>query len=147
MNDVSVEGIFFRSSIEASYRGQLERLFFFNPAQAKCRARIEEAIDIYGKPVLLQAGDRIRLAFERPKHGQALHVFRESESGGVLIGAVLYVRDSHERITVAHFVLRPLYSNDPVILSGLIRHLRVVFRRIKGIESFRIFYSGTTIRV
>lgn len=139
--------LLFTSSLALHERPQLERIFFFNHHQPRYRERIMAAIEAYSKPVVVEEGGRVFLAFERREVGQALHIFEPQGEGRRLLGALLYTRDRPERLTVAHIALRERSRNDFTIITAITEELRAIARRVKGVEQLYFFYADVSLRV
>lgn len=137
----------YRSRIPIRYRNDLERLFFFHPEQARHRVRIELAVEYYSVPVIDTAGDTVALSFRRKEVGQALHLLSDAGAGARLLGALLYVRDKPERISVVHLALRSSVRTRPEAVARLFSDLSAIFSRIRGVQELYVFYSGTRLRV
>ena len=137
----------YRSRIPIRYRNDLERLFFFHPEQARHRERIESAVEQYSVPVIDTSGDTVALSFRTKEVGQALHLLSDAGTEARLLGALLYVRDKPERITVVHLALRSSVRTRPEAVARLFSDLRAVFSRIRGVRELYVFYSGTRLRV
>lgn len=144
--------IYFRSKIDASYESELERLFFFNHNQQKYIDRINRSLVEYSKPVLKNCGDKVALVFEDEMIGQTLHLFDSNGHEAELIGVVMYARDSIDRVTIVHLVLHErcgvIYKKSHVnIASIVLQELISTFRKMKGVEKVRLYYTDTEISI
>ncbi len=137
----------YRSRIPLRYRNDLERLFFFHPEQARHRERIELAVERYSVPTIHIAGDTVALSFQKKGIGQALHLLSDAGPDARLLGALLYVRDEPQRISLVHLALRNAVRNRPEAVARLFSDLIAILRRIRGVRELFVFYSGTRLRV
>jgi hypothetical protein len=145
--------IHFRSKIDSGLRERLERIFFFNWNQSRYAARITMSVQEYSKPVIEDEGDdEIALVFQDRSIGQTLHVFDSESPDAALIGVVMYERDSPEQITIIHLALheqcREIFKKEKVNVAGVvIEELFLLFRKIKGVERVRIYYTNRTVKL
>lgn len=143
----------FRSKINAGLRERLERIFFFNWNQSRYAARITQSVKEYSKPVIEDEGDdEIALVFKDRSIGQTLHIFDSDNDDAVLIGVVMYERDSPEQITVVHLALheqcKEIFKKEKVNVAGVvIEELFYLFRKIKGVERVRIYYTNQKVKL
>src|SRR6056297_1427907 len=145
--------IHFRSKINAELRERLERIFFFNWNQSRYAARITQSVKEYSKPGIEEEGkDEIALVFKDRSIGQTLHIFDSDGQDAVLIGVVMYERDSPEQITIIHLALhetcKEIFKAENVnIAAVVIEELFSLFRKIKGVERVRIYYTNRTVKL
>ena len=145
--------IHFRSKIDASLRERLERIFFFNWNQSRYASRITQSVKEYAKPVIVDEGDdEIALVFNDRTIGQTLHIFDSDGHDAALIGVVMYERDTPEQITIIHMALhetcKEIFKKENVnIAAVVIEELFALFRKIKGVERIRIYYTNRTVKL
>ncbi len=145
--------IHFRSKINSSLRERLERIFFFNWNQSRYAARITQSVKEYSKPVIAEEGEgEIALVFKDRAIGQTLHIFDSIDPDAALIGVVMYERDSPEQITIIHLALhetcKEIFKKENVnIAAVVIEELFTLFRKIKGVERVRIYYTNRTVKL
>lgn len=145
--------IHFRSKIDASYREELELIFFFNWNQSRYASRITQSVKEYAKPVIVDAGEgMVALVFKDRKIGQTLHIFDGDRDNANLIGVVMYERDSEEQITIVHLVLhercKEIFKKEKVnVAAVVIEELFSLFQKIKGVNKVRMYYTDRTVKL
>src|SRR6056297_1122500 len=145
--------IHFRSKINADLRERLERIFFFNWNQSRYVARITQSVKEYSKPVIEEEGkNEIALVFKDRSIGQTLHIFDSDGPDAALIGVVMYERDSADQITIIHLALhetcKEIFKKEKVNVAGVvIEELFSLFRKFKGVEKVRIYYTNRTVKL
>ena len=145
--------IHFRSKIKTDLRERLERIFFFNWNQSRYAARITQSVKEYSKPVIEEEGKgEIALVFKDRSIGQTLHIFDSDSDDAALIGVVMYERDSPEQITIIHLALhetcKEIFKKEKMNVAGVvIEELFSLFRKIKGVERVRIYYTDRTVKL
>ena len=142
----------FRSKIDASYRDELERLFFFNWNQSRYASRITQSVKDYSKPVIVEEGEEIALVFKDRTIGQTLHIFDSEDTDASLIGVVMYERDTKERITVVHLALhercRQIFKSEGINVAAIVMdELFSIFSKIKGVKKVRIYYLDKEVKI
>ena len=146
-----IQNITMTSRLPAALRGQLEVLVYFNGGQHRVRHAIEATIERWGQPEIVEEdGDWLRLAVTGAPEVQALFALHESAHGVRVVGAVMYVRDSVERITVVHvsvayqYTALGMYARERV-LSRLLNQIREVARRTTGIRQVELAYRQSRL--
>lgn len=145
--------IHFRSKIDSSYREELERIFFFNWNQSRYASRITQSVKDYAKPVIIEEDDNeIALVFKDRSIGQTLHIFDSDHNDANLIGVVMYERDSEDQITIVHLALhercKEIFKKEKVnVAAVVIEKLFTLFRKIKGVERVRMYYTDKTVKL
>ena len=143
--------ISFASKIDASYKNDLERIFFFNWHQSKYAPRITQSVKDYAKPIIFDNDDgSISLEFEERAMGQTLHIFDSEQDGASLIGVLMYVRENNKQITIVHVALHEgctkLFNDSGInVLSLVTKKIKEMFSRIKGIEKIYFYYNNKSI--
>lgn len=137
----------FSSSIDHSYKEELERLFFFNLNQKRFINKINCSIREYSRPVLVdnEENGEVSLLFKDQHLGQTLYIFDGDYSGANLIGVIMYVRDIEDMITLVHLVLHEecnkIYLSEKInIASIVLEKFCSILQNIKGVEKVRIYY-------
>ena len=134
-----------KSRLPAAMRGQLEALLFFNQGQHRIRQAIEATIERYGVPEIIEDCGSLRIHVAGVPEAQTLFALHEEHGGARPVGAVVYVRDSFERITVVHvsiagdYAFGGLYAGERV-LPLLLQQIRQVARRTSGIRHVEVAY-------
>jgi len=145
----------FRSSIDASYRDELERIFFFNWNQSRYAARITQSVKEYAKPVIVDLEEekgKIALLFTDRTIGQTLHIFDGDGENANLIGVAMYERDTEERITIVHLALheqcKQIFKDERMnVASIVLEELFSLFQKIKGVQRVRIYYINREVKL
>lgn len=133
----------FTSSLEASYRDELEHLLFFNPGQANALGGIINAVETYGTPELFIKDDLLRVRLEKLAEVQSIFAL----DGERLAGVLLYARSEMRSLIVPHIAVADDYSAqgsnaDSFLVIRLIDTLRSSARRIKGVKQISLLYGG-----
>lgn len=137
--------IHFKSSLDSGYRDELDSLFYFNRNQSRYVDRINSSIEEYSKPIVVQENGEVSLVFKDRDMGQTLHILDGDYEGASLIGVLMYVRDSEERITIVHMALheecKRILKEDGVNIVGIVLdEVLTIFKKMKGIKKVRIYY-------
>ncbi len=135
----------FKSSIDPKYRDELDSMFYFNRNQSRYVDRINQSIEEYSKPIVVQENGEVALVFKERETGQTLHIFDGDYDEAALIGVVMYVRDSKKRITIVHMAMheecKRIHKEDGVNVVGIVLHeVLSIFKKMKGVETVRIYY-------
>jgi hypothetical protein len=142
----------FKAKISPEYREDLDSLFYFNRNQTRYVERINQSIDEYSKPIVVEENGEVALVFQDRSVGQTLHIFDGEHKGASLIGAVMYSRDSKNRITIVHLALhencKTIYKKEGVNIASLVLdEVLKILTKIKGIEKVRIYYINKEFSV
>lgn len=135
--------IFFASHVAATQRGSLEALLYFNACQNRVLASIVDAVECFGPLEIVQDCDRLRVRIDGRLEVQCL--FAVEASSGRPVGIAVYARPDVHHLMVVHigvaaeFAAGGKRANEQLLLK-LLRELRRSSRRIKGVESFELFY-------
>lgn len=139
------------SRLPAHLRADLESLLFFNARQHRMRHEIEQTIERFGIPEIVEQGGWLRVQVAGLPEVQSLFALHEAEDRARPVGAVIYVRDAFERFTVVHigvadeFALGGVHSSERVLLR-LLQEIRRVARRTSGIRHVELAYSRSRPR-
>ena len=142
--------IFFKSKIHISYKEELDRLFFFNGNQARYTDIVEQSIRDYDTPVLKEYHNNVAIVFDNPKMGQTLHIMDSNGKDAELLGVILYTRESHNTITIVHFVLHEqcniIFKKSRInIALVVLEQLFSIFKKLKGVNQVKIYYTNRVI--
>jgi hypothetical protein len=137
--------VHFKSKLAEHYRDELDSMFYFNRNQKRYVDRINSSIEEYSKPIVVEEDGEVSLVFQDRKIGQTLHIMDGDYEDAALIGVVMYVRDSKERITIVHLALHEecgrIHKEEGVNIVGLVLHeILSLFKKMKGTERVRIYY-------
>jgi hypothetical protein len=144
--------LYFKSKIDRRYREELDRLFYFNGNQKKWEAVVEQSIIDYAYPVLMEKNGKVAIGYEDKGIGQSLHILDSDRPDASLIGVVIYTRESVDTITIIHLVLHEQCS-EILKKSGVniglmvIRSLIPRFKKLKGVNKLRFYYTNRVIRI
>ncbi len=142
-----MQPVFFSSGINVKYKSELEEILFFNKRQKEYLQDINNSIESYGLPKIIQEGNSLKIRVEHLKDVQTIYAFDSNESDAALLGLILYYRISVDEIIVLHIAIvdectaEGSYSKEFVVLR-LINKLKENAKRIKGVEKIRISYTG-----
>jgi hypothetical protein len=139
------------SRLPAAMRGQLEAILFFNAGQHRVRQEIEATIERFGIPELIEQDGWLRVQVAGVPEVQTLFALHEEDGRARPVGAVIYLRDTFERITVVHigvandYAAGGRYASERV-LARLMQEIRRVARRTSGIRQVELAYRRTRLR-
>lgn len=141
-----------KSRLPATMRGQVEALLFFNAGQHRMRHAIQATIERYGIPELVDDDGWLRIQVAGVPEVQTLFAVHEENVRARPVGAVVYVRDSFERITVVHLGVADDYSvggryAQERVLPRLLQQIRQVARCTSGIRHVEVAYCRNRPRV
>jgi hypothetical protein len=141
-----------KSRLPATMRGQVEALLFFNAGQHRMRHAIQATIERYGIPELVDDDGWLRIQVAGVPEVQTLFAVHEENERVRPVGAVVYVRDSFERITVVHLGVADDYAfggryAQERVLPRLLQQIRQVARRTSGIRHVEVAYCRNRPRV
>jgi hypothetical protein len=144
--------IYFKTEIDKRYRDELDRLFYFNGNQKKWEEAIERSIEEYAYPKLKEKKGKIAIGFENMSIGQTLHILDSDRPDAALIGVVIYTRESKNTITIIHLVLhercREILKKSGVNISLIvIQSLIPIFKKLKGVNKLRFYYTDKIIHI
>ena len=138
--------ITFCSTLPPSYHRTLERLVFFNRHQGHARAAIAEAIALYGKPAIVLGPKGVHVTLESQHESQCLFALTRRQGHSILLGMALYARPTASQLVVVHLALAGVLSKGSpgayVVAMGLVRQVRAIADRVRGISSVRLLYTG-----
>ncbi|MBX2858102.1 MAG: hypothetical protein KTR17_05520 [Cellvibrionaceae bacterium] len=125
----------FTSRLSQAYKGELERLMFFNAGQKNVHATIEQAVEKYGSPNISVADGALKITMDNLKDSQALFTLTDKK----LIAVMVYSRLSVEAITVIHIAIDEEYSangrySSKMVMLRQLNMLRQNARRIRGVK-------------
>jgi hypothetical protein len=139
------------SRLPAAMRGDLEAMLFFNTRQHRVRDGIEATIERFGLPEIVERDGYLRIRVAGRAEVQSLFAVHEEGERARPVGAVVYVRDTFERITVVHVGVADDYAvggrhGDERVLLRLLQEIRRVARRTAGIRHVEFAYTRTRLR-
>jgi hypothetical protein len=133
-----------RSSLDASYRGSLERLMYFNPRQREAESGIEEVIDAYGTPLIVDAAAGLHVVVGRRQDAQCLFALASTTAGLTLAGMIVFLRVSIEEMLVLHVAVADGFGRNRrlslEVVMTLVRSVREVANRLRGTKHLRMLY-------
>jgi len=139
------------SRLPGTMRGQLEAILFFNAGQHRVRQEIEATIERFGIPELIEQDGWLRVQVAGVPEVQTLFALHEEGGRARPVGAVIYLRDTFERITVVHIGVADDYAAggryaSERVLARLMQEIRRVARRTSGIRQVELAYRRTRLR-
>jgi hypothetical protein len=135
--------IVFQSHVAPTQRRDLESLVFFNACQSRVIHCIADAVERFGKPEIVEDGQRLRIRVDGRDDVQCL--FAVESATGRPVGVAVYTRADLEQITVLHVSIASEYaaggwkSNEQLLLK-LLRELRRSTRLVKGVRRMELYY-------
>ena len=139
------------SRLPGTMRGELEAILFFNAGQHRVRQEIEATIERFGIPELIEQDGWLRVQVAGVPEVQTLFALHEEGGRARPVGAVIYLRDTFERITVVHIGVADDYAAggryaSERVLARLMQEIRRVARRTSGIRQVELAYRRTRLR-
>ena len=139
--------ILITSRLGEDYRGDLERVMFFNPKQQYAENAIRSCVEDYGIPEITTENGYLRIRLESFSIAQSLFLIDRTESEDILAGIIVYVRDGVEDMSVLHVAIAANYiQQGPVttarLVWDLLRHVIESASRISGIKNIKLVYSS-----
>jgi hypothetical protein len=134
------------SRLPAQLRADLEGLLFFNARQHRMRHEIEQTIERFGVPEIVEQNGWLRVQVAGLPEVQSLYAVHQEPGQQRPVGAVIYVRDAFERFTVVHIGVADDYAQggphaSERVLLRLLQEIRRVARRTSGIRHVELAYS------
>ena len=133
-----------RSSLDASFRGALERLMYFNPRQHEAESGIEDVIDAYGTPMIVCDASGLHVAVGRRQDAQCLFALAPTTAGLTLAGMVVFLRVSIEEMLVLHVAVADTFGRNRrlslEVVMALVRSVREAAQRLRGTKHLRLLY-------
>lgn len=134
------------SRLPAHVRTDLEALLFFNARQHRMRHEIEQTIERFGVPEIVEQNGWMRVQVAGLPEVQSLFAVHQENGHQRPVGAVIYVRDAFERFTVVHIGVAEDYAQGGTraserVLLRLLQEIRRVARRTSGIRHVELAYS------
>lgn len=145
--DLMTHRITVSSRLPAWMRGDLETLLFFNSRQHRVRQEIEQTIERFGAPEIVEHDGWLRVRVAGLAEVQSLFAVQEENGRARPVGAVIYVRETFERITVVHVGVADDYAiggrhASERVLPRLMQEIRRIARRTAGIERVELAYTN-----
>ena len=133
------------SRLPVGFRAELEAVLFFNARQHQMRREIEQTIERFGLPEIVESSGGLRVRVAGLPDVQSLFAVESGDGANRPVGAVIYVRDSIERFTVVHIGVAEDYAlggaqESERVLPRLLQEIRRVARRTAGIRQVELAY-------
>ena len=134
------------SRLPAYMRASLEVMLFFNTRQHRIRHEIEATIERFGLPEIVEADGWLRVRVAGRPEVQSLFAVHQEDGRARPVGAVVYVRDTFERIVVVHigvaddYAVGGRYASERV-LHRLMQAIRRIARSTSGIRHVELAYT------
>jgi hypothetical protein len=88
----------------------------------------------------------VSLSFEKKEIDQALHITINTGGVSVLCGAMLYVRDRPDQITLVHIAIDKSVAVD-ITIEMVLDKLKTVLKKVKGISKVHLYYTNTILKI
>ena len=129
------------SRLPAKQRAALEQLVFFNVNQHRVRVGIQQSIEAYGTPEIVEQDGWLRI---RVGHLDGQTLFAVSAAGRPL-GVAIFARLARERFVVLHLGVEPRLQAsidaNPTVLLRLMHEIRAAARRTRGVDRIEVLYK------
>ena len=129
------------SRLPVNQRAALEQLVFFNVNQHRVRVGIQQSIEAYGTPEIVEQDGWLRIRVG-DLDGQTL--FAVSAAGRPL-GVAIFARLARERFVVIHLGVEPRLQAsidaNPTVLLRLMHEIRAAARRTRGVDRIEVLYK------
>ena len=129
------------SRLPVNQRAALEQLVFFNVNQHRVRVGIQQSIEAYGTPEIVEQDGWLRIRVG-DLDGQTL--FAVSAAGRPL-GVAIFARLARERFVVLHLGVEPRLQAsidaNPTVLLRLMHEIRAAARRTRGVDRIEVLYK------
>jgi hypothetical protein len=133
-----------RSSLDASFRGSLERLMYFNPRQHEAESGIEDVIEAYGTPMIVSDAAGLHVVVGRRQDAQCLFALAPTTAGLTLAGMIVFLRVSIEEMLVLHVAVAEGFGRNRrlslEVVMALVRSVREAAHRLRGTKHLRMLY-------
>lgn len=132
-------------NVNKDYKTYLEGLFYNNPRQKFHINAIERMIEKYGEPRIIEKNGYIKMITNKCPESRSLFI----SQGPILIGVLIYHRNTPNNIEIIHTALNTEYiNNDELQLMDLLKKC-INHLNIQEVQTFSIGYlesrSGNNI--
>ena len=145
--------ILFKSDLPVMMSGQLEQVFFANPAQAQFRDPIRRTVSAYGVPELVHFGDRVTLVTHGSAWAKPLFAL-DAVRPGCLLGVVVFGRPVEEEVLIIHVALDKVHFliadeglRSDMVFSVFLAAVQDLMRGWDGVRRVRFAYWNSVIRL
>lgn len=141
--------LIFSSRASKQHRAALEELLFFNPGQFRVRAGIINSLEKFGHPQLEEAGENLSVRVG-DLETQTLFAYDRDSCDSAPVGAVVFVRTSHEEIAIIHVAVHADYAlqgkhGDLGLGTILVEKVKEIASRIVGVRRIVFFYRQEVV--
>lgn len=138
--------ILITSRLNEEFREDLEQTLFFNPQQHKAEMGIRDCVERFGVPEISTENGFLRINVAAYPGSQALFSIDRTESEDILTGVIVYVRDTHEDISILHIAVAENYILKGQIPTArlvwdLLRHVVESASHINGVQNVKFVYG------
>jgi hypothetical protein len=142
-----LQPIFFTGKLNKSFRPELESILFFNSNQIKYFKDINNSLEVFGYPNIIEEGDNLRIIISEFSDIQYLFALDSEKEDATLLGVILYFRENLEEVCILQVAVVNECSSfgefyDELVVIRLINELKRISKRIKGIKFIKLFYTG-----
>jgi hypothetical protein len=130
------------------FKGQLEKLFFFNERQGYYIEEILETMRLFGDPKMVQGNDGLWIHLPKVPHAQCL--FGVDSKKNSLVGVAIYTREELDELEILHLATCSAWQGTDhleVRLGHLLSQIINIGKKVRGIEKIRLPYGRGVIRV
>ncbi|MFY7732892.1 MAG: hypothetical protein ACOVSR_05370 [Bacteroidia bacterium] len=132
----------FSPYISETAREELQELFFFNSNQSRYQTKILNAIEIYGKPIIISENELITIRLSTQNINQQTLFILDKEKESKLIGVLIYVKEL-TTINVVH--LSFCEQNNFSKFCFIIKKFSQMLKNIKNIKFLKFQYNSIII--
>jgi hypothetical protein len=133
------------SLLPVSFRGELERIVFFNREQDLVTEPLVDSVHRYGVPSIVEEDGYLRFCVNAYGQLQSLYVLDETAAPAQLVGVAMFFRENSASVAVLHLAVHEDYTSrgqwaEVGAVALLIANIRGACMRTHGIEILRILY-------
>lgn len=145
--------ICFHSGLHADFRKALEALLYFSPDQTRSGRWVAKCVSRFGAPVISRHNGLIRARLADHPDAQSLFAVEHAPLRDRLVGAVIFHREHHDRLTVAYLAVAHEYTmaeseEDMPLAVQLCVRVAEIARQINGVTMVEMVGSqGPFIRI
>jgi hypothetical protein len=127
------------SQLPVQYRGELEKILFFNSRQHESIEGIKKSVEKYGGPRIYEKNGCLGLCTEKIPDSQYLYALDEMKNPAVLAGMLLFVRDPANTLEALHIAAAESYMASEQSLESsaayqLVQALIQIGGRLRGVD-------------
>jgi hypothetical protein len=133
------------SMLGRAFRGELERIVFFNPEQNLIIGTLVDLVRRYGVPEVVEADGGLRFRLKGLGMVQTLYAFDGTAGPERLVGVAMFTRLRRRNLVVVHLAVHEDYTSrgkwsSAAVVAQLITAIRKAGLRTRGVKSLIILY-------